>query len=563
MAVTPINPLDLNPERIEGEREYREEARWRCQTDHLFLAPLLGMTAFTEEIHRPVADFYVQKKPGLPLEEQDTCKKRMHLDPRHTFKTSMGRVDTTQWILLDPDVTIVNETATQPLAYAMSDLVARQFLCPKSRIPSLFQKLFPEHVITSRSQDDYGTYKSPARTFDQLDLTVNSMSVNTTQSGWHPWIINPDDVVDTKNSGITASAEARQKVIETHATNVNLLRLGGYLHFRGTRYHPFDLYGETLRKMDKDSWKVFIRQALTVKSGARLIEGKFPAEDEVELHFPKLLSYAHLRSLFYDNYQAYMCQMMNDPQGGAVIIFPETLYDQCQAVPEFIPVYGDVSVCWRMAFDGKSFMQRYAEGVACRYAGGRVYVLDAWRGSFTPSELIETIARSCRDWSAKMLVLERVPGIEYILPHLRNELIRRNQWLDIDQIDFQTNDAERNNRMLQLEPMMRSGRLIFSRNMGCPQECKSQFVNHGLVANNGIIDAISRLALRIPVSVIADTVSDHQRQMHEASRGKAAYNFVYGSGGATVVEDAIRKAAAYAPKGNSYGLEPTMGGLDG
>lgn len=552
----------IEVERIfDGDKEYCEEARHRCQTDHFFLAPLLGFDKFVESIHRPAAELYVQKKPGLSIEDQDPIKKRMHLDPRHTYKTTMGFVDTVQWVITFPDITILNETATQPLANALTTTIAWKFHQKKGAQLTAFQKLWPEYVVQGKPED--GEYNAPCRTFEQPDKTIMSTSVNTAQSGWHPWIINPDDAVDTTNSGIDASENRRRKVINNHNTNVNALRLGGYVHFRGTRYHPFDLYGETLRKMNKKSWKLLIRGSLIVKNGERLVEGDFPGADDVELLFPELLSYDDLLEKFTDDYRSFMCQQMNDASGGAVLTFPQTLYDQAKTESHHIPSMGDVEVCWRLPYEGKEFMAKYAEGVAVRYLGSRVYVVDAWRGNYMPSELNEKIINSCRKHSSHKLIIERTPGAEYVIPHIENESIRRSWRVQIEQPEFQMNDAERNIRCKSLQPMMKSGRLRLSTSAGQQIEMASQFVNFGLIAQNGIIDCISRLALRIPASVMTAAVTEEQKEIYRAVQGNAQWAAVYGGGGATVVEDAISSAQQTTKRKNSYGLRSIMGGLDG
>src|ERR1700677_1026627 len=121
----------LDRERLIDDVAYREEDRFRFHTDGFFAARLLGYNKFVERIHRPVADLYVAKKPGLPLEEQDVIKNRLHIDPRITYKTTYGIVDSTQWITVDPDVTILNETATKPLSKALTDTTTeRAFYLP-------------------------------------------------------------------------------------------------------------------------------------------------------------------------------------------------------------------------------------------------------------------------------------------------------------------------------------------------------------------------------------------------------------------------------------------------
>src|SRR5947209_7938683 len=106
----------IDTDKLSSDAEYRNEFRHRCVTDHFFLAKMMGFKDFNERIHRPVVDLYFPKNVNLEIKDQHPIKFRMHLDPRHTFKTTMGRVDSLQYVLAFPeDITILNETATQPL----------------------------------------------------------------------------------------------------------------------------------------------------------------------------------------------------------------------------------------------------------------------------------------------------------------------------------------------------------------------------------------------------------------------------------------------------------------
>lgn len=552
----------LDRERLASDAAYRDEARFRCQTDHFFLGRLLGYTKFIERLHRPVADLYVAKKPGLPIEEQHPVKYRLHLDPRLTYKTTFGVIDTIQWILIDPDVTVLNVTATQPLAEALTDTtVEKAFLQPKGKEPNLLQLCFPEHIVEKSSS---GEYKSPARSFAQPDKTISSTSVKSTQSGWHPWIINPDDTVDTENSGINASAKVRQSVIDKYNTNLNTLQHGGYVHMRGTRYHPFELWGETLEKMDPAEWKVLIRGAMTVKSGERLQAGEFPAPDEVELHFPEILSYEMLRSKFNADYETFMCQQMNDPQGGSLSIFPRELYEQALIRPEKIPAFGETTVFWRFPYGAKDFMSKYAEGAAMRVLNGHAYVVDAWQGSYTPTGLAEKVVRECRKHQAGKLSAEDSPGARYLEQHIKNESYKKNVSLRIDWVPFEEDDNQRYTRMEQLEPMMRSGRLSISTACGKAQELKRQFVHFRLILENGLLDAVSRLSIKIPVSLLRQEIDAEEVEAQRKRRMKLESEMAWGQ--AAMDEQAARQRltniAGMAPR-NSFGLPDVLGGLDG
>jgi hypothetical protein len=558
-----VEELGIEEERVGSDTEYTDEVRHRCRTDHFFLAPLLGFFLFNERIHRPVADHYIKKNCNLPIEQQSEIKLYLHLDPRDLYKSTFGMVDNTQWIINFPDVTILNETATQPLAIALTNANAKKFWQRPGRAKTLFQRAFPEYVFTQAKEPEDGFYRAPCQTVDTVENTIDSTSVNSTQSGFHPIIMCPDDPVDTKNSGIFASDNSRKKVISTHNTNANLLRRGGYMFARGTRYHPYDLWGHMLRTIDPADLKTLIRPALKTKNGERLVEGDFPYPDEIELQMGEIITYKELKTKFETDYQAFMCQQMNDPQGGAVLIFPEALYNTMLVQGHLIPPLGEVAICWRLPYAGKEYMRTYAEGVAVRYLAGRVVVVDAWRGNYIPTELAQRIVSTAKRHGTGKITIESTPGSEFVTPHIYNEALAQNWSIRIDHPEFEQNDAARETRCKNLQPRAKSGRLQISTEAGQQQQLKEQFVHFGLVPENGLIDCISRLANKIPASLMNREISDEQKEIHRIQQGGALWHSVFGQGGATVAEDAILTAPKATRPKNSYGLRPMMGGLDG
>ena len=549
----------IETERIGEDKDYTEELRHRAKTDHFFLAPLLGYYDFRPDLHGAARDLYVQKKPGRSLEDQDGVKNRLHLDPRHTFKTTMGVVDTVQWVLVSPEVTVVNEAATQGLAKLLTGRQTRPFIVTKSKAPTIFQQLFPEYCTPKPK----GGWRCPCSTVDTVEPTIYSTSIGSSQSGYHPWVLNPDDTADTANSGISATDASRDKVWDSYVTNLNTVRHGGYQNVRGTRYHPFDMYGRLLRSVDPTLWKMLIRSSVTVKSGQRLIEGEFPAEEDLVLHFPGMLDYPKLRELFKE-YGPFMCQQQNDPQGGGVAKIPAELYDQAQMDEELIPQLGTVRVCWRMPSDTKPYMRRYAVGCAVMDWNGRLYVLDTWRGVYTLSELAERVVRSCKRYQTGDLTIEKTPGSEAIVPVIQNEAMMRNVSLQIARPDFEPDDTKRSGRCEGVEPMLRAGRLWFSRGMYQRDECRTQYTNFGLMEENGFPDVVSQLTSRMSASHIMQQVSEAQRQRRMAGKDRDAWDAVYAQGGATAVDDSIGEVnRANRALQNSYGLPSMLGGLDG
>jgi hypothetical protein len=552
----------LDTDRITGDKEYKADLRHRIQTDHFFLAEMLGFKKFIPRLHQPVVDLYFPKNPHIPIEDQHAIKNRMHLDPRHTYKTAMGIVDTVQWVCAFPDeITILNETATQPLAKSLTTAQGSYFYQPKFRGPTPLQLCFPELVVTTLPD---GEYTSPTRTRYLIETTLGYTSPRTSQSGWHPWVENPDDMCDTENSGINASATLRRSIIERHATNKNAVRIGGYINMRGTRYHPQDLYGDTLDHMDPAEWKVLIRGSLEVLSGERLLPGEFPPEDEVRLLFPEILPYSRLRTLFYENYQSYMCQQMNDPQGGKISTFDEKLYTSVLSSPEHISQMGDVFIAWRFPYEGKEGMKDYAEGAAARIYGGKVLVIDAWRGIYTPSRLAAKVVKECKRHHTGNLIIENTPGASAMEPHIRNEGFRKNLSLQIQWLEFEDDDHRRKARIKQLEPIMRAGRIAISTDCTRLRELKTQFLQFELITENGILDCVSRLAAKLPVSLLRTEIAEEEIELQRRRREDQLSAMVFGQAGREAMEAQARLANAMAwNRVNALGLPDILGGLDG
>jgi hypothetical protein len=528
-----------------------------------------GFNGFIPRIHQPVVDLYFPKNTGLSIAEQHPIKNRLHLDPRTTGKTTMGRVDLIQWILAFPDdISILTETATKPLAETISRSMAEFFWKAKDAVSTPLQRAFSELCVEKKPTGEWNT---PVRTPGTLDLTLAYTSPKSTQSGWHPWITNVDDICDTENSGITASDDVRKGVISTYYTNANTLLYGGYNYVKGTRYHPFELYGTILDKLDPDQWKVLIRAAMYVKSGRKLMPGEFPDEDDVILNFPEMpgMSYKNLKIKFFDEYEAFMCQQQNDPQGGHISTFDETLYATMLIAPERIPALGDTYVCWRLPYGGKDYMQS-AEGAVARVYEGKVFVLDAWSGKYTPSRLAEKIVKECRDHQTEYLMMEDLPGTGYMEGSIRNELNRRNVSARMQWLEFEDDDNMRSERIKTLEPQARAGRILISTACGKAGELKRQLVNFGLVRENGIIDAISRLAAKVPVSLMRADIEEEEMEALRRQKDTLAYHFVHGFGQGEGLaqaekENRAREEASRAAmeRAFSIGMTDICGGLDG
>lgn len=563
-------------EKLRSDDNYRSDFRQRFETDHFFAARVIGYNDFTEATHRPAVDLYFPKNRNIPIQDQSEIKKRIILDPRHTLKTSLKRVDRLQWIVAFPeDITILNQSATQKLAKEVAAKTADHFYQPRGTAPTLLQVAYPELVTLTMPDVPWNTGIRRRGGAGDMEYTLDYTSPQSTQSGWHPWIVDNDDVEDTNNSGISADPDVRHKVITTCSQNENLLRDGGYIFTGGTRYHPLDYYGKCLRlaELNPSNWKVLVRSSLTVKDGSRLMPGEFPEEEEVICHFPQFtrLRYKALREQFYDDYEVFMCQQQNDPMGGSVPKFDDRLFSSCLITPERVPIHytSEVFICWRPQYAGKKDMERYTEGVAARILDGKVYILDAWQGVYGPSALAKKIVDEQRRHQANATSIIGVPGSDYIATHVRNEAARRNTSIRLQWLDYEDDDIERAKKMENLEPLMKVGRVLFSTGMRKMVECKDQFLHFGLTRENGIIECISRMADRIPLSSMRANMEEeeleHQRRRREDAM---AANWLDQQGMPTVDEIALQRAKAHQAamekaQNQTFFMPPLPGGLDG
>ena len=196
-----------------------------------------------ENVHRVVCDeFFVRKNPKIPLRELDTIKKRLWLDPRNHFKTTLDIADAVQWILCYPNVRILLASGTRDNAIKMLRAVKSHF-----QYNEAIRALFPELCPEARKAEDFGTQDSficPGRLDKSMrEPTCSVASPDSTVAGMHYEVLKFDDLVNETNS---RTKEGINQVNNWFKLTNPLLERGGYRDVIGTRYDYSDLYGEIL-----------------------------------------------------------------------------------------------------------------------------------------------------------------------------------------------------------------------------------------------------------------------------------------------------------------------------
>jgi hypothetical protein len=163
--------------------------------------------------------------------------------------------------------------------------------------------------------------------------------------------------------------------------------------------------------------------------------------------------------------------------------------------------------------------------------------------------------------------MEDLPGVQYIEGNIRNEALRRNTSVRIQWLEFEEDDNLRNERMRNLEPQARAGRLLISTATGRAAELRRQVLNFGLVLENGILDCISRLASKVPISMMRTDIDEEETERQMRRKADIANHFAFNQGGMQELEDRKRREAEAAAAAwqniNTGGLSDILGGLDG
>jgi hypothetical protein len=548
--------VNIDRERLKTDSDYRAELRRWAQTDMLFLAGVLGYTKFIERVHRPVADLCVLKDPDKDIEEQEGIKERVHLDPRGTYKSASSIVDSVQWIICFPNIRICKLTATKPLAKAIANEIRDHFVKGAIEEPTLFQDMFPEFVISERDKKE-GEFKAPNRTKKWKEETVMAFSIETTISGWHFDVMDPDDIVDTQNS---STAPGIAKVKKNWRINRKTLMPWGFINYKGTRYNPNDLWGDIIEKARPGKIKMLIRGAVKRKDGRRIEPGDFPAENELEILFPELLSYDFLKTQFDDDYESFMSQYMNDAQGGNEVTFTHEAMFAATVPHDALPITGETFIAWRFAYASKPMMKK-AGGAVGIMDNGRLYIVDCISGTFKPSALAHKIVLTAKKYGTHTVTIENTPGAMRHESAIKNYALTLGWPITVNWVDFEEDDGVRDQRVKSVEPLIVSTRLVFADSIPALNQVYKQFCNYGMVEECELPDVVSRLSDRLPKSISVAELEQQQDLDWELARQRDMYDRTHGLGNYAPKEPVVEEV--YKPPTNGLGLSDDLGGLNG
>lgn len=487
----------------------KEEVRRRAQTDLYFLATQVLGYDLTEEVHRPVCEFFLKLNPDVPLYALDECKNRLLLDPRGHFKTTIDICHSIQLLLCYPDIRILLVSGTQELAQRMLDEIRRHFLYNEK-----LRLLFPEYKMT---EEDMGTayeFTVPCRKNWKLrEPSVTLSTIASVKAGSHFEYIKYDDVVNEVNS---ETKEQLAKTTFRFDATIPLLDVPGlgYRDVIGTRYDHSDLYGTITDRAADGGWKIFKRAACTLPFGPTS-EILFKIDGKGQRRF----DYKTLHRLWKENPRHFGCQYLNDPSFGESSSFPEKTIRNAIVPISAVPFMRKDPMSGQFFRAGKCFItidlafsQKKTADYTVMIVGfwdekGRLFIVDMVRGRFDADMLIYNIIRLVNKWKWWMgrIGIEKNSGAMLIEPVLKAHAAEMRFPLSIDWRDPVPMKSKHEN-IFGLLPLLTTKSLFFANTLPDLEDLVKEFVRYPRTTHDDIPDAIA-MQLKYQTMVSAEVLA--------------------------------------------------------
>ena len=560
--------------------EERDILRLRYQTS-LWLMAVELCDIPLHELHREICeDFFIQKDPRKPIEEQSDIRERLLLFPRHGWKTTIDALDCVNWIINFPLVRIVIQTGDSDLACSIVNVVKSYFIVPgwdgardadfqpiwnELARPTKFQKLFPEHCVTEtqKGADDY--FVTPARKDDKFnptrrhiaDPTIYAMSIESNTSGWRCEIMKNDDILTDNN----IRTPARVKAIHSRFNmSHKLLPWWGYRDTIGTRYENDDSYGKLMEAMGLSkegtygnikiagslamlcypSWWVLG----TGPEGEGALKNTYAApsldtpEEGCGFLDKTIWPYKAMHDDMKMDSKSHASQYLNNPTLAGEADFTREGMLKCfidwQRLPinEFTQTFAVVD----LAYSDKKGRDFTVIAVGTWY-NDALWVKDVVRGRFKPEEMPEMIVGVIRDYpEIKTMGIEESVGARWLKTDIFAAAERQGiqlppiEWISLGQGEKDAKD----NRIKGLVPLYKHGRFFILNNVQTEQEeIISEFISSR--GKRDIPDAISRLRKYQTQSY---TKEDKQARIEQRRkvREQEEFDMVFGQGRYAYVE---------------------------
>jgi len=390
------------------------QTRFELQTDlwkllHVLYPP--PKYKWYEHIHKPVCptpdqsdSFFIRKNPNLRPQEWDHRKKRLWLDPRNTFKTTLGIADMVQWILAYPDVRILIGSGTRDNAIAIAGSVKSHF-----QYNEAIRYFFPELCPEAKKAGDFGSkdeFTCPGRIDKTIkEPTVSVASPDSTVASRHFELCHFDDLVNETNS---RTKEGINQVNNWFKLTNPLIEVDCYRTVTGTRYDYSDLAGTILGEnySNEQMFCKMIGDYLVTVRGAFAADGTplFP-----ERFTPEFLE-AERKEMGSFNFAS---QYQNNPVPDGTSHFPKAMIDKCFISRDKLPKQRTYFQTLDLAASQSDDADNNAL-VTCSvgWLPGKLdpvlFVEDIYAGHIGPEAIIDKMYQKLEQWGVRIIRTEEV-----------------------------------------------------------------------------------------------------------------------------------------------------------
>jgi predicted phage terminase large subunit-like protein len=513
-------------------------ARWwagkrqRARTDLLFLCnEVLGYKDVEAELHGPIIE-KIQKFPGGvdkfnaqglwtyephgEVWDLEGPRNQLFLYPRGTLKTSLiTQAQAVQWIINFPDIRILIDCAISEQVHKVVTGIRTHF-----QFNEKFRFFFPEFCPSAKKASDWGNqegFTTLARRDHTLrESTISSATVGRKIAGSHYEVIFHSDLVDENNVKTAAQME---EVINHFKYSDPLLDRNpkppgyGWTIVEGTPYDFGDLH-ELIQKEERE--RIANNQqpqwSILVKGGKN--------EDGTAL-WPKRLPLAELERIrlklgdFIYSCQ-YLCKPV--PSSGSLATREQIKFIPRSALNAILPMLRLHVTVDLHGMEDKARHDYTVITLAGFDRDGRVYVLEAYRGHYTPFETIERI----------FLLYERYPQIfdfkiekdahaRVLLPFLRREMGKRQRFPNIVPIPRSTT-ISKVQRIRGLQPWFAGDVIRFADDLGCRLELLEEILKFPSYPHDDILDTIADQMQNRDGLAVGDVMPNAPRAVPEAFR---------------------------------------------
>jgi hypothetical protein len=300
---------------------------------------------------------------------------------------------------------------------------------------------------------------------------------------------------------------------------------------------------------------------MVITSGDRLDANGFPAEDEVELLFPTILSYDFLLEEYEGDYPSFQSQYMLDTYGAAEIAFDEREIIGAMVAEDKLPMEGTAHIAFRLPCRSQKWST--LSGAVGMMHRDRMYITDVIQGHYKPSAMARVIHDLARKYGLHRVLIEESPGARTLQPVIDNYALTTGWPLYISWLEFEEDSGVRDIRIRSVEALIASARLLFSAGVKT-KPLITGFVEYGMMPETGLPDVISRVADNLPVSVANEEADD---AAFEAMRERDHYNMIYGRGPYAPPEPEPEEMSYEEPgiedrRYTEHGLEVLIPGLE-